>query len=347
MATIIQENGKYRVQVRRKGHRVVSKSGFNSEKEAKDWAILIESELLHGIKLPEKVPVPVQPMLSLAEALKKYGKEITPAKKGASREQNRLKRLQTLEFAQKPIDQVTDDDLTDFVNSRRSERKAENTIRLDLMLFSAVYKTARQVWKIKIPNPVRDVAIPKNSKWRDRKLEAGEFEYLVKGFDVACPKTPHLPELLTLAIESGMREGELLAIEHHDVDFNNCTLRLTNTKSGDPRDVPLSVIALGVVKKLPKGKFFEITQDRLVRGFQEACEHGREIFEKEHNRPAPPRFLKNLRFHDLRHAAASKWAPVLTAPELAKMMGWKTLSLVMRYYSPNPSAIAKKLSQTQ
>ncbi|WP_417252093.1 leucine zipper domain-containing protein [Castellaniella sp.] len=45
--------------------------------------------------------------------------------------------------------------------------------------------------------------------------------------------------------------------------------------------------------------------------------------------------IENLKFHDLQHEAASRFAKRIPAPAtLAKIMEWKTLQMAMRYYNP-------------
>jgi integrase len=63
---------------------------------------------------------------------------------------------------------------------------------------------------------------------------------------------------------------------------------------------------------------------------------------KQVSKPAEGAF-ENLRFHDLRHEAASRLAEELQAHELVKMMGWKTIQMAMRYYHPRAEDLARKL----
>ena len=53
--------------------------------------------------------------------------------------------------------------------------------------------------------------------------------------------------------------------------------------------------------------------------------------------------FEDLVFHDLRHEAASRLAGKLSAQELCKMMGWKTLQMAMRYYHPTAEDLVKKV----
>jgi len=53
--------------------------------------------------------------------------------------------------------------------------------------------------------------------------------------------------------------------------------------------------------------------------------------------------IEDLWFHDLRHEATSRLAGRLQAHELAKMFGWRTLSMALRYYHPRAEDLVCKL----
>ncbi|MNY36999.1 Phage integrase family protein [compost metagenome] len=54
-------------------------------------------------------------------------------------------------------------------------------------------------------------------------------------------------------------------------------------------------------------------------------------------------FLSGLRFHDLRHEAASRLAEIFPLHELTKITGHESTRMLMRYYHPRPEDLAKKL----
>ena len=54
-----------------------------------------------------------------------------------------------------------------------------------------------------------------------------------------------------MAVESGIRRGELLRLTGNDIYFKNMLARLEMTESGTPRDVPLSPKAIKTLKSLP------------------------------------------------------------------------------------------------
>lgn len=335
----------YRAQVRRKGFPTQA-STFNTRSDAETWALTIESEMKRGVFVSRKEAEST----TVSEALDRYGKEITPRKKSAARELDRIKRWQARPLAQCFLASVKGKDLAKFRDARRAEGAAENTIRLDFALLSHLFEVCRRDWSIEVDNPCKKVRLPSGSGSRERRLKEGEADYLAKGFEVVAPLSPFCPALLSVAIETGMRQGELLRLEWKDIDFKRRTAHLDDTKSGDPRDVPLSPAALVTLESMARpiggGKVFPISQDRLIRAFRPACTKGRELWSEDHpGEPLPSGFLEKLKFHDLRHEAASRWAPHLGAQELAKMFGWKTIQMALRYYHPTGESLAEKLAK--
>jgi integrase len=210
---------------------------------------------------------------------------------------------------------------------------AENTIRLEIALLSHLFEVARREWGMEgLQNPCRTIRLPAGSRRRERRLEGDEEARLLDAIEKAMPRSPGVRALLLVAIETGMRQGELLGLRWSDVDLSRRVAHLDDTKSGDPRNVPLSLRAVEALRAIPRridGRIFGVTQDALIRGFSRACKLAG---------------IEGLRFHDLRHEAASRLAGLLQAHELAKMFGWRTLAMALRYYHPRAEDLARKLS---
>ena len=357
MATIVLDKNRktYRAIIRRKGHEAVSRSGFSSAKDAKDWALVLETEMLYGIKLPPKVPD--TPKLTLAEALRDYEKKVTVGKKSAKREISRIDRLWKDKISSRPIASITKSDIKDYIDRRRIDPNHRNaakpisdsTIRLKIMLLSAIFTYRINELSEKLVNPVSTISL-NGAQLRDRVLEENELDYLKRGIALAMPRFPGAVDLIDVALETGMRQGELLAVEYNDLYLNGRYLYLANTKSGDPRKVPLSPTALKIFQRLDAlqpnkdRRIFPIPQDAVVRGFKTGCIKGQELFESEHGTLPHPAFLVDLKFHDLRHAAATRLTRVLSAQELARMFGWRTMDMVLRYYKADVETIADKIA---
>ena len=100
--------------------------------------------------------------------------------------------------------------------------------------------------------------------------------------------------MIALAIETGMRAGELRLLKWSNIDLRGRTATIEDTKNGERRVVPLSSRALEVLHGLPRridGDLFPtMTTDGLSHGFRRVCRKAG---------------VEGLRFHDLRHEATS------------------------------------------
>jgi len=341
MATI-KKRGEFqwRAQIRRKGHPALSKT-FETRADAEDWARDIERDMRRGLFIDRRE----SETTTLLEMLKKYEEEVTPRKKSKDREKTRIARWKAHKLASYSLAGIKPKDIATFRDERRKQKLAENTIRLDITLISSVFEHCRKDWGIEVENPCRKIKLPGGSKKRERRLATGEEPALLEYLPKAMPRTKNIPELIELELETGMRESELLGIEWDDVRLKDKLIHLDDTKSGDPRDVPLSPKAIkileGMVRPIKNDRVFKVTQDTLIRGFNRACKLAIEAQEKP-----KAGFMENLKFHDLRHEAASRWAAHLEAHELCKMFGWKTMQMALRYYHPTALSIADKLAAT-
>ena len=93
---------------------------------------------------------------------------------------------------------------------------------------------ATREWEINLQqNPVSMVSLPKVGNGRDRRLGMGEEEKLLSASD-------KLKRIIIIALETGMRRGEILNIKKSHIDFNRQTLLIPLTKTDTPRTIPLS-----------------------------------------------------------------------------------------------------------
>jgi len=83
-------SGNWQAVVRRSGHKPISKS-FDTKAQALQWARLLESEIDRGIFVDRSECE----QTTVGELIDRYLREITPAKKSARAEKQRLKALKT------------------------------------------------------------------------------------------------------------------------------------------------------------------------------------------------------------------------------------------------------------
>jgi integrase len=141
-----------------------------------------------------------------------------------------------------------------------------------LVLLGHVFEVARKEWGIYAHNPVRDIKLPPNGRPRDRRLQPGEEIRLF----TACREARNrwLLPMVQLAIETAMRQGELLRLRWEHIDLHRRTAHLPDTKNGDARTVPLSSTAVSILRALPRalhGDVFPgVTTEAVKRSYMRA-----------------------------------------------------------------------------
>jgi integrase len=322
MATITYRGPhQFQATVRRTGFPTKART-FESKEEAKLWAATIESEMGRGMFVDRSEAE----RTTFRELLERYKREVTPTKRGAGPERSRLKRLIEHPMALRRLAQLRSVDFSSYRDERLDEGAADKTVREELLLCSAVLNTASKDWSIPVENWVKHVRKPSPGAFRERRPSGDEEARLRSACQAS--KSPGLECAVTLAIETGMRRGEISELAWTQVDFTAKVIRLTITKNGERRRVPLSVCAETALRALPRnanGRVFTFSDSNgLGAAFARACSRAE---------------IDNLHFHDLRHEAASRFAPRMPVQTLAKLMGWKSLQMAMRYYNPTDSEL--------
>jgi len=93
---------------------------------------------------------------------------------------------------------------------------------------------------------------------------------------------------------------------------------------------------------------FPLTPDAITRAFRRALKRAREVYVQEciaESRPPDETFLVVLRLHDLRHEATTRLAKIFAMHELAKITGHKSSKMLLRYYHPKASDLAKRFEE--
>ena len=326
MASLKKRGSQWNMRIRRAGYPFQSAT-FDTRIEAEAWARDIESKMDKGIFLCTKEAE----RTSLYEALDRYIVEYAPSLADHKREVNRAKFLQKRKIAQMSLAKVRGMDIATFIKEREAEGVAGNTIRLDLATFSRLFETARKDWGMEyLDNPVKKARKPKVSRGRERRLQDGEEEKLIK----------HAPEgfvpVIKFALETAMRRGEIAALRWENVKLKESTVFLPKTKNGAARTVPLSPSALNVLKELPrdiKGSVFRMVPDDITKAMKKTRAGAK---------------LKDLRFHDLRHEAVSRFfeKTKLDIMQIQMITGHKTLQMLARYTHLRAVDLVKSLAES-
>jgi len=149
---------------------------------------------------------------------------------------------------------------------------------------------------------------------------------------VALEFNREIAPAIILAIETAMRQGEIAKLRWENIDLDLRTALLPMTKNGTARRFPLSTKAIEALKWCPPphtGRVFKLTQHAMKYAFREVRKQCG---------------LGNIRFHDLRHEAASRlFEKGLNVMEVAAITGHKNLKMLQRYTHLRAEDLAKKL----
>jgi len=151
-------------------------------------------------------------------------------------------------------------------------------------------------WGYASENPVKKVKLfSEKENIRERVLLPEEETKLL----LSC--SPHLRPILEVALNTGMRRGEIFQLRWEHVDLEMGEIRIVRSKSGRGRVVSINSGLLAVLKGLRSeagsGFYVFINPETgkpyvdVKRAFQTACRRAG---------------IKDLRFHDLRHTFASR-----------------------------------------
>ena len=319
MASVRKHGDKWQARVQRKDQPSIAKS-FNNKTDALKWARNVESQLDLGTLAPKQTMPHLMPMVD------RYVEEVTPLKKGKSQECYRANQFRKTKLADMQLDKITGEVVAQYRDERLQQVSA-NTVRLELAFLSVVFEQCRKEWGLAVSNPIRQIRMPKPGKPRQRRLEADEEEALLQ----ACRESGahYLQTFVILAIETGMRFGELANVTWTNVNLDKRTIFLPDTKNGSSRTVPLSTRALNAIHTQPRsigGRLFLAKPGSIRSAFLIV------LRKAQTTKPESKEFLRGLRFHDLRHEAVTRlFEKGLNPIEVGMVSGHKTLSMLQKY----------------
>ena len=327
----------YRVQIRKKGHPPV-RATFARLTDAKRWATQTEAAIAEGryFKTLEAQKH------TFGEMVDRYSRDVLPQRKDSYERARHLKRWKE-ELGELALADVTPAKIAEVRDKMLSEKTPNTgvlrkpaTVNRYLAALSHVFTLAVNEWGWLEDSPMRKVKKPKEPCGRvrflsedetiDGALVEGERTRLLK----ACKESPnpYLYPVVVLALSTGMRRGEIMNLKWQAVDLKRGRITLLKTKNGEIRVVPIAGHALELLKAHAKVR--PIDTELLFPGKVKR--------DKPMDLNAPWRTalsragIKDFRFHDLRHSAASYLAMNgASLAEIADVLGHRTLQMVKRY----------------
>ncbi len=339
MASIRKRTGRdgksaYFVEVRLKGCPS-QRATFERLTDARNWVQQTESAIREGryFKTVEAR------RHTLADAIDRYRESVLPTKRDQRKQSAQLNWWRK-HYGSYVLADVTPALLGEARDTLTTGRAPGTVVRY-LAAISHVFTTAVREWGWIDDNPVRKVRKPKEPRGRARFLSDNERDSLLK----ACEDSgdPHLHLIVVLALSTGMRQGEIVGLRWSDIDIERGRIVLHETKNGETRVVPLVGRARDLMREHAKVR--RMDSDLVFPGRRK----GRPAFVRTRwNRVCQAAGLKDFRFHDLRHSAASYMLMSgASLGEIAELLGHKTLQMVKRYShlsEPHSASVVERMN---
>ena len=334
LATIINRDGKFYVRVRKANFKPENRT-FDTRTAAKQWALQTEAAMTNGSWTSDREAR----ITNLDSLFRRYIVEIHGVKPfGKSK-------LATVRSTGRRVGHVRLSDLTpEFVLSYSKQRASEvapSTLNQELTYFAQAIDVARTLWNAPLKdNPVRaamgvmsQLDMIQGSRKRNRRPTDHELQTLI-----TLAKNSWIAPIIRIAVETGLRQSEIHAIEWSDVDFDRGTLLIRNRKNPKQK--------LGNDQLIP---LLPVSREALLHEKQRSKQDGRVFEDVLLAASISDKFAKltkkakidDLRFHDLRHEAISRmFEKGMTIPEVAAISGHKTWTSLKRYTQLSPKSLS-------
>jgi integrase len=316
----------YTATIRLKGYPIQNAT-FKRLTDAKKWIASTESAILEG----RHFKTAAAKKHTLADMIDRYLSSNTFTKEQTEHQGLHLERWKK-ELGSYALADVTPDLITDIKDKLLSEITPKGTPRSPATVsrymssLSPVFTLAVNEWRWIEDNPMRKIKKPKEARGRVRFLDEFERNRLLTACQESSNKTLYL--CVVLALASGMRQGELMGLQWQNVNLKDGYLILHETKNGERRRVPLSGLALSLLKDYAKIRRLDTP---LL--FPSPTKPQQPIELKKAWLTALERAgINDFHWHDLRHCTASYLAMNgASLAEIAEVLGHKTLAMVKRY----------------
>ena len=199
------------------------------------------------------------------------------------------------------------------------------TLNRELAALRHLFTLAVEEWEVLDKAP--RIRLEKEPEGRIVWLEAKEEAALL----TACraSQNKYLADVVKVALETGMRQGELLELDWSRVDLSRGVVALERTKSGKRREVPMRQVVYAIFATMPEPRVGRVWPDKSIRtAFENAG-------------------LVDFTFHGCRHHFAS-WFMMRGGQleALREILGHKDIKMTLRYAHLSPGHLRTEIEKT-
>jgi integrase len=233
-------------------------------------------------------------------------------------------------FSGLTLAEITPSKISEYKSLRRTEGAKVATLARELEVLKHSLNIAVKEWEWLERNPFEKVKIERVNNKIERWITPEEEQRLLD------ESLPWLREIIIFALNTGMRQNEILSLKWSQVDLFRRTATLIETKNKEKRTIPINQTVLELLKVKSKvtsisGYIFtshngtKIDARNLLRAFYSARKKAG---------------LEDVRFHDLRHTFATRLVQAgINLYVVKELLGHKTLTMTMRYAHHYPESL--------
>ena len=283
---------------------------------------------------------------TLGDLLDKYLREYSTPNKSANTVKNDTAMVEEMKafFGEVMLQDVTPSLISAYKTRCRDKELAPATINHRRTLLRHAFNLAIREWQWCTENPVERVSRDKVKNERDRWLTLDEEQTLLR----CCVLHPTrkenktepvywLQEIVLFALNTGMRQDEILSLEWPNADLFRKTILVVKSKNGEKRTIPMNQ----KVFELLKAKARANQNDTKIVFASEAGTkiHRRNLMRAFYNATDRAK-IADFHFHDLRHTFATRLAQAgIDLYQISKLLGHKDIKMTQRYAHHCPDSL--------
>jgi integrase len=330
--------------------KVWEKIGWASEGVSADFASKMRSERVYEVRHGKEIPADLrkEEPLILEDLWKDFYKYSKANKKSHDMDYFRYNKHIKKLFGKRLAREITSDEIEDFKTNLLSEdgsNLSAQSVQHVLGLMRSIFNKAIDSERFSGKNPVSGVKFP-STKNTNRLRYLTPFEVDEMLLPMLCEASKTIYQIAYVSIYTGMRADEIFSLRWQNIDIENRTIHVLDTKNTEARTAYITDGLLDIFKSKKRGNPFdyvfpqEITikkgkrvvgKDPLKKKVGIGNTYRRVVKEIGLNDDVVDSRYK-VCFHTLRHTFGS-WLAIRgeSLQTIGELMGHKRISQTMRY----------------
>jgi len=327
---LVKRNNTWWMSFTFQGQQVRRSTETSDKKLAEAILSKIRVQIVEG-KYFEK---PKEDPYTFSQLMDRYLKEHASRRAHYRRYVNMVANVKTF-FGNPNLSQITPKTIVAFKAKRYADGVMPATINRELAMLKKAFNLACREWEWAKDNPVCRVSMEKEQNSRDRWLTEQEEARLLMA------AAAWLGEVVTFAVHTGMRRGEILALTWAGVDFTRRTVTVFKSKNGERRTIPVNQTVLELLsQKYEQGRGLRGIETRVVFCSEAGTELDGSNLRRGFTSALKAAQIEDLHFHDLRHTFATRLVQAgVDLYKVQRLLGHKSPSMTQRYAHHYPESL--------